>query len=215
MGPQFTDIKPGRQEGQPSYEELILSPNFAGLDAVASRQFLAQTFDRFRIHQTIFLEFRIITPNTGITAILLQPWWLRPQQENRAIGPSITDFITGANAPSVDEVAFGTPDISLASTERLWQTDQQQEQQRPPTFPAVPATKVYSNMVDTVWRFPINTALVGADYSITKAFSWPAHGYALGFTSAFEGADGGEGLPTVGISFMTGATHSISQENID
>ncbi|HEY5657322.1 MAG TPA: hypothetical protein VIY27_05995 [Myxococcota bacterium] len=223
QGPLFTDIQPDGAPGVPSYQGVLFAPNYAGLDAIGSRQFILDTFNRFRIGQTIFLEFEIFLDVVGVTAIQLQPWWLRPQQEFRAVGPTTVppDYIVGpSGTDGVDAHAFGTPDISLATTHRLWQTDTQQEQLIGAGPPVVPSGKVFANMLDNVWRFQINSALVSVGYSFTKAFHWPAHGYALAFTSALEGAPGqgqpGElTSPAVRLSWKTGATHSISQENVE
>lgn len=219
QGPQFTDIQPrqfGGTSGQAtSYEEARLTPNFGGLDNQALRQFVSQTFNRFRIGQSIFFEFRFEIADPGsIDAILLMPWWLRPQQEFRAIGPRSSDYLpsSGLNL-SVDEAAFGPVDTSLAGTDRLWQTDTKREDQQ---GPPIPAFYSYSNMLDNVWRFPINTNLVNSQtgrVDFTKSFYWPAHGYALAFTSEVEGSPGS--TPFVGISWKTGATHSITQEGVE
>ena len=224
QGPVFTDIQPQDQLGPGaalSYRGEVFTPTYVGLDAVAAKQVIAATFDKFRIGQTIFFEFEVFIETPGVTAVLLQPFWLRPQQEFRSVGPvTVPPFYlpdTPDGRPSVDTYAFGPPDISLAATERVWQTDTKREDQIAPAFPAVPIGKSYSNMVDNVWRIPINSALVGPDYSFTKSWYWPAHGYALAFTSDFEGVpgQGPQALPAIGISFKTGATHSISQENVE
>jgi hypothetical protein len=223
QGPEFTDIQPvstshGGYEGGESFV-----PNYSGLDLEGSRQRIAGTWDRFRIGQTIFLEFEVFLDVPGsIEAILLRPWWLRPQREFRAVGPETTpdQYIVGPNGnDGVDVVAFGPPDISLAATERVWQTDTIRE----PIIGVangVPVGKTFSNMIDNVWRIPIDAALVVPGYSFRKAWYWPAHGYQLAFTSELVGAPGqgapGEIVrPTLRVSWMTGATHSISQEGIE
>ncbi len=222
QGADFTDIQPidtGGPLGAVSYQGSFLAPNYVGLDAEAAKQIILPTFNRFRIGMTIFFEFEIFIDTPGITAVLLQPWWLRPQQEFRSIGPTILNYIpdTPDGRPSVDTYAFGAPGVSLAATNRLWQTDTKREDQIAPTFPLVPVGKSYSNMVDNVWRIPINSALVVAGYSFTKSWYWPAHGYALAFTSDFEGQPGqGEGaFPSLRLSWKTGSTRSISQENVE
>ena len=224
QGPVFTDIQPQDQLGPGgalSYRGEFFTPVYLGLDAVAAKQLIAATFNRFRIGQTIYFEFEVFIETPGVTAVLLQPFWLRPQQEFRAVGPNtlFPNYIgdTPDGRPGVDSYAFGPPDISLAATERLWSTDTKREDQIAPAFPLVPVGKSYSNMVDNVFRFPIDSALVGPGYSFTKSFYWPAHGYALAFTSDFEGqpGQGPNAIPSIGLSFKTGATGSVSQENVE
>ena len=223
QGSQFTDIQPTQPFGLGrSYAPADFTPNGVGLDTLTSRQFVSETFDKFRIGQTIFFEFEIFLDVPGITALQLMPWWLRPQQEFRAIGPTVTaaDYIQGPSLDGVDIVAFGAPGLGLATTNRIWQNDPQQEQQVAPTFPAVPAGKVFANMLENVWRFPIDQAQVVPGYSKTFPFYWPAFGYALAFTSEHEGSPG-QGpkgavvIPRVKLSWKTGATHSITQQNVD
>jgi hypothetical protein len=224
QGPVFTDIKPQNllgAGGELSYTGSLFTPLYTGLDLEASKQIVPGTLNQFRIGQTIFFEFEIFIETAGVTAILLQPWWQRPQQEFRTIpGVAAGEYLddTPDGRPGVDTYAFGPPGISLGATNRLWQTDQKRLDQIDPVGPpAVPAGKSYSTMLDNVFRFEINSALVGAGYSFTKAFHWPAHGYTLAFTSDYEGVPGvgPTALPNVALSFKTGATHSISQENVE
>lgn len=208
QGPVFTDIQPRDLDGD--YTETLLVPALDGLNG--TRQLVLSTFDQFREGQTLFLELRVELETPGVTALLLQPWWLRPQQEFRAIGPTIADFLPSPpGKTSVDEHAFGTPGASLTTTERLWLSDQIRQPRAAPGFATVPDGYCYNYLLDNVWVLPIDSAQVGPGFTRTKGFHWPVHGYALAFTSDYLG-DLNE-APTVYLSWKTGATHSITQQD--
>jgi len=219
QGAVFTDIQP-ISAADAAYRPAVFVPNYEGLDDIANRQFVSETWDEFRIGQTIYVEIEIFLDVPGVTAIRLRPWWLRPQREFRAVGPGVTTdqyFVGPLGNNGVDFFAFGAPGGSLAVTHRLWLSSPKRLDIVPP---ASPTGLSYSQFLDDVWEFPLEPqADVVAGWSRRWAFVYPAHGYALAFTSDYVGAPGEGELeeitePTVELSWATGQTHAIVQENI-